>query len=472
VGTDDSLLDIKAPRLVIGGVTSGEGKTTFVAGLIGALRQRGLRVAPFKVGPDYIDPGYHSRMAGLPCRNLDSWMISRDALVELFARSTESCDIAVVEGVMGLFDGRSGLDEDGSTAQVAKLLGAPVVLLMSVAKTSRSAGAVALGFKQFDPDLRLGGVVLNRVGSPAHGRWVREAVEHSAKISVLGHLPRRSDLVLPERHLGLVPTAESAPDDRFFQQLVEQIEATVDVDGLLSLSRSAEPLAVRPTGLFPTSICTPEVRIGIALDRAFNFYYEDNLDLLRAWGADLIPFSPLDDDDIPEGLHGLYIGGGFPELFAAELSANRSMIESLRSAIERGLPTYAECGGLMYLSQGIEDFDGRYHPLVGAVPTSSAMAGRKLTMGYRTAIAQNDNLFLKAGESVRGHEFHWSVTTSTIPAERVAYRFAESPDHLEGYVSGNLLASYLHLHFAAHPGLARNFIQVCKKGKQACLHHP
>ena len=457
---------IGVPRLVIGGVTSGVGKTTFVAGLIGALRKRGLRVAPFKVGPDYIDPSYHSRMAGLPCRNLDSWMIPRDSLTELFARSTASCDIAIVAGVMGLFDGRNGLEEDGSTAQVAKFIGAPVVLLMSVAKTSRSAGAVALGFRQFDPDLRLGGVVLNHVGSATHERWVREAVEQSAQLPVLGYLPARSDLALQERHLGLVPTAESAPDDQFFQQLVEQIEATVDVDGLLRLSCSAEPIVVRDTGLFPASIHPPEIRIGIARDKAFNFYYEDNLDLLRAWGADLIPFSPLNDDAVPKGIHGLYIGGGFPELFAAELSANRSMIESLRSAIEEGLPTYAECGGLMYLSQGIMGFDGRYYPLVGAVPTSSAMTERRLTMGYRTAIAQIDSILLKVGEIVRGHEFHWSVTTSPLPIDRMAYRFDETPGSLEGYVYGNLLASYLHLHFAAYPLLASRFIQACKAGKE------
>lgn len=455
-------LEITVPRLVIGGVTSGVGKTTFVAGLVGALRRRGLRVAPFKVGPDYIDPSYHARMAGLPCRNLDSWMVPKDALVGLFARSTASCDVAIVEGVMGLFDGRSGIEEDGSTAQVAKLLGAPVALLMSVAKTSRSAAAVALGFKQFDPELQLAGVVLNRVGSPTHRQWVQEAVERGAGVPVLGHLPRRSDLVLPERHLGLIPTAESAPDDRFFQQLVEQVEATVEVDRLLELARSAEPLPARPTGLFPPTLRPPGVRIGLALDRAFNFYYEDNLDLLRAWGAELVPFSPLDDPSLPEDLHGLYLGGGFPELFAAELSANASMLQSIRRAVQSGLPTYAECGGLMYLSQGIVDFEGRYHPLVGMVPTSSAMTDQKLSMGYRTATARRDSLLLKEGETVRGHEFHWSVVTSPLPAGQSAYRFDEAPDRLEGYVSGNLLASYLHLHFAARPDLARRFVDACK----------
>ena len=456
------MLEIVVPRLVVGGVTSGSGKTTFVAGLTGALRRRGLRVAAFKVGPDYIDPSYHSRVAGLPCRNLDGWMVPRDVLVELFARATVSCDVAVVEGVMGLYDGRSGAEEDGSTAQVAKLLGAPTVLLMDVGRTSRSAGAVALGFRQFDPDLWLAGVVPNQVGSPLHHRWVREAVE-GAGIPVLGHLPRRPDLVLPERHLGLVPTAESAPDDLFFDRLIEQVEATVEVDRMLELARSAPSVVAETTGIFPEVPHPPRVRVGLALDRAFNFYYEDNLDLLRGWGAELVPFSPLEDVALPEGLQGLYIGGGFPELFAAELSANGSMLQSLRRAVESGVPTYAECGGLMYLSEGIVDFEGRYHRLVGVVPTSSAMTDRKLTMGYRTATALKDSILLCRGESVRGHEFHWSVTTSPIPPAHAAYGFAEAPDHPEGYVSGNLIASYLHLHFACRPDLARRFVAACSR---------
>ncbi len=455
-------MEITVPRIVIGGVTSGVGKTTLVAGLVGALRLRGLRVAPFKVGPDYIDPGYHARMAGLPCRNLDSWMVPREALVELFARATTSCDVAVVEGVMGLFDGRSGIEEEGSTAQVAKLLGAPALLLMSVAKTSRSAGAIALGFKQFDPELRLAGALLNHVGSPNHRQWVTEAVERGADLPVLGYLPRRPDLVLPERHLGLVPTAETAPGDRFFDQLIDQIESTVDVSRVLEVASSAAPLDVPCANLFPSASTLPKVRIGLALDRAFNFYYEDNLELLRAWGAELVPFSPLEDAALPEGLRGLYIGGGFPELFAAELAANQPMLRSVCDAITSGLPTYAECGGLMYLSQGITDFGGVYHQMAGAVPTSSAMTQRRLTMGYRTATALKDNFLLRHGESVRGHEFHWSVSASPLPEDRSAYSFAEAPDRPEGFASHNLLASYLHLHFAARPDLAPRFVEACR----------
>ena len=460
-GKSEERLEIAVPRLVIGGVTSGVGKTTFVAGLIGAIRRRGLRVAPFKVGPDYIDPSYHSRLAGVPCRNLDSFLVPRDYLVELFARSTESADVAVVEGVMGLFDGRNGLEEEGSTAQVAKLLGAPTILLMNAGKTSRSAGAIALGFRQFDTDLWLAGAILNQIGSPTHCRWVQEAVESGGKVPVFGHLPRRADLVLPERHLGLIPTGESAPDDDFFRHLVDQVEATVDVDRLLDLARSAGPVTARRTGLFPEQPAPPRVRIGLALDRAFTFYYEDNLDLLRAWGAELVPFSPLEDVRLPEKLDGLYVGGGFPELFAAELAANKAMLESLREVLRSGLPTYAECGGLMYLSEGIVDFEGRRYPFVGAVPAWSAMTRRRLTLGYRTATARGDCLLLRVGEVVRGHEFHWSELVSPLPGERGAYEFAED-GRLEGYASGYLLASYLHVHFASRPDLARRFVASCE----------
>lgn len=454
-------LEISVPRLVIGGVASGVGKTTLVAGLIGALRGRGLRVVPFKVGPDYVDPSYHSRTAGLPCRNLDSWMVPPESMLELFARTTAEADIAIIEGVMGLFDGRGDGGEEGSTAQAAKLLKAPVVLVVDAGKTARSAGAIVLGFRDFDPDLWLAGTILNQVGSPTHRQAIRDAVESRVGISVLGHLPRRAGLVLPERHLGLIPTGESAPDDQFFRQLVDQVEMTVSVDQLLSVARLVPPLPVRQSDLFPTTPHPVRVRIGVALDRAFTFYYQDNLDLLRAWGAELVPFSPLDDAHLPEDLDGLYIGGGFPELFAAELAGNHSMVRSIRQAAEARLPLYAECGGLMYLSEGIVDFDGQRHPMAGIVPVWSAMTHRRLTMGYRTATAKTDSLLLRKGETVRGHEFHWSELTSPISASHSAYQFAETSGRLEGYVHGRILASYLHLHFAHHPELARRFISAC-----------
>ncbi|MCL4533843.1 MAG: cobyrinate a,c-diamide synthase, partial [Bacteroidetes bacterium] len=320
------------PRIVIAGATSGVGKTTFATGIMGALARRGLRVQPFKVGPDYIDPSYHTQVAGRPSRNLDSWMVPEPALRDLFARAAGCADIAVVEGVMGLYDGHNGLDESGSSAQVARLLRAPVLLVLDVSKTARSAAAVALGYQQFDRELNLAGVLLNRVGSETHRRWVQGAVEAATGLPVVGYLPRREDLVLPERHLGLIPTAEGRIGAEFFERLIAQVERTVDLGAVERLARAAGPLSDAHSGLFPEATLPPRARLALARDEAFSFYYQDSLELLAAWGAELVPFSPLHDASLPGGAAGVYLGGGFPELFARALSENRPMHQALRAA--------------------------------------------------------------------------------------------------------------------------------------------
>jgi cobyrinic acid a,c-diamide synthase len=386
-------LIMNIPRLVIGGTNSGVGKTTITTGLIAALRERGLRVQPFKCGPDYIDPGYLSLAAGLPCHNLDSWILPRESLVEIFTHAAREADIAVVEGVMGLYDGRNGLESAGSTAEIARWLRAPVILIMDVAKMSGSAAAIALGYRQLDPEVNLSGVILNNVGSPSHLHWVTEAVEKKAGIPVLGYLPKKAEISIPERHLGLVPTAESRELSEYVERIREQVESTVDVATILHLTGMTEPLPQVTEGkLFPQKAEPVRVNIAVAQDEAFSFYYQDNLDLLAAWGAGLRFVSPSHDSGLPVDVQGVYIGGGFPEMYAGELEANTKFKRALVEAAKAGMPVYAECGGLMYISQGIIDFEGNKHAMVGLVPGWAVMQKKRARMGYAVAEVLRDSI--------------------------------------------------------------------------------
>lgn len=462
--------------LVIAAPTSGSGKTTVVTGLLRALHRRGLVVQPFKAGPDYIDPTYHTHAAGRPSRNLDTWMVPPASLGELYRRATDGVDFAMIEGVMGLFDGRGG-GEEGSTAHLAKLLGVSVVVVIDVGKVSRTAGAIALGCQRFDPALRVAGFILNGVASDNHYRWASEAIDGATGLPVLGWLPRRDDLALPERHLGLIPTDEHRIGEEFFDRLADQVEQSVNVDRLLALPRSrfgvdsveSWPARSEPSFLFPAVPVHPRVAIGIARDEAFSFYYPDNLDLLQAHGARLVPFSPLHDRKLPEGIDALYLGGGFPELFAKDLAVNQPLHAEIRRAAGTGMPIYAECGGLMYLSEGIVDFAGERHCMVGLVPAWSAMVKKRLTLGYRELRARVDTPILRSGETARGHEFHWSVLEAPLPADQAAYDVVAAPVPLEGFTRGNLLASYCHLHFGSNPCLAPNFVQAAAAWRRQVL---
>ncbi len=448
--------------IVIAGTVSGVGKTTIATGLMGALVKRGLRVQPFKSGPDYIDPSYHTRVTGVPSRNLDTWMLPHDAVLELFNRAAAGKDIAVIEGVMGLYDGHSPTGDEGSTAEVAKLLGAPALLVVDSRKGARSIAAMVGGYRDFDRSLNLAGVILNGIGSEGHFNICREAVEHYTGVPVVGYLPRRDNLSMPERHLGLVPTVEGTVDDEFLDSIVAQCEATLDIPGILKLAEQAKVPEVEPK-LFPKKPIPPKVRIAVARDRAFSFYYEDSLDLLAARGAEIVPFSPLEASTLPPDISGLYIGGGFPELFAAELAANESIKEDIKSAAGRGMPVYAECGGLMYLGKSISDLEGNEYTMTGTIPLASQIDSPRLSLGYRTVEALHDGPILRKGEEVRGHEFHWSVLKNgggNNPAYTVRDKSDERP---EGFQDGMLLASYIHLHLGSRPGLAPGLVESCRR---------
>ncbi len=452
-----------APAVVIAGVRSGVGKTTIATGIMGALTRRGLRVQPFKAGPDYIDPSYHQLACGVPSRNLDTWLLPHPTVSELFHRANAQGDISIIEGVMGVFDGHSSLSEEGSTAQLAKLLDTPVILVADAAKVARSVAAEVLGYQQFDPDLRIAGVILNGVGGPRHLEFCQPQIEASTGLPVLGYLPRREELVQPERHLGLIPTVEGTVVEEWYDALIQQVEDTIDLDRVVQLAATANPTKPQPQ-VFPHSKQPQTARIAIARDKAFSFYYQDSLELLEAWGAELVPFSPLDDSCLPAGVGGIYIGGGFPEMFAQELSANTPMRASVLAAINNQLPVYAECGGLMYLGQTLSDLEGKQFPMVGAIPVVSSMNERHLHLGYREVEARSGGPLLDKGERVRGHEFHWSVLEQSPDPEHSAYNVIDQEGRPEGFHMGSVWASYIHIHLGSKPSLAKRFVQVCSSG--------
>jgi cobyrinic acid a,c-diamide synthase len=445
--------------LVIAGTQSGVGKTTITLGLIAAFRRRGLMVQPFKVGPDFIDPGHHSRAAGRICRNLDGWMLSREDNLALFCRQAGKADLAVVEGVMGLFDGYDGLSEAGSTAQMAKCLGLPVLLVVDARSMARSAAALVHGFATFDPDLALAGVVFNRLGGAAHLQYLTQALGQLEGIKCLGGLPRDGELAIPERHLGLF-TAEDHPlEGKRLGQLAAVIEEHLDLEGLLASLPVLEIPQEAPVADDP-----PQVRLGVARDQAFCFYYQDNLDLLAQCGAELVPFSPLEDKELPGDLQGLYLGGGYPELSAGQLAANRGMKQSIMEQAAAGLPIYAECGGLMYLSREIEDLEGRCHPMAGVLPLKVRMLPRLKALGYREITLAAPGLLGPAGTRARGHEFHYSEIIGGTEELPKLYRITARQGReaaAEGYCLNNVLASYVHLHFMSNPEVARNLVDRC-----------
>lgn len=465
-----------AARFVIAGTHSGVGKTTLTAGLIAALRQRGLTVQPFKTGPDYIDPTYHTLAAGRSCRNLDTWMVPPDRVRALFAHASRDADVAVIEGVMGLYDGLDYEGEKGSTAQVAKLLNAPVVLVLDASKMARSAAALALGYQHFDPDLPLAGFILNRVGGESHGQGVAMAIQRATDRPVLGWLPRDPALEIPERHLGLVPTAEPGRWRSFIEAAAGRVAHHLDLDRLLAIAQQAQPLSAP----IPLAIDVRSQRSGrrpviaVAQDEAFSFIYPDNLDLLRIAGAEVAFFSPLRDAALPPGTAGVILSGGFPEFYAGPLAANTGMQRALRQVHSRGTPIYAECGGLMYLTQAIIDLPHRgpfgrraAHPMVGLLPGRSVMS-QQLTLGYRLAQAAGDSWLLSAGETVRGHEFHYSTwedrPADLPPAYSLLPLNGQGDPQPEGVCLDNLRASYVHLHFWNKPELAARFVAACHPG--------
>jgi len=439
------------PRVVIAGTSSGAGKTSFACGLIGALRARGLRVQGFKVGPDYIDPSWHALAAGRPGRNLDAFLSGPELIAPLVRHGGAGADVAVIEGVMGMFDGASGRGELASTAHVAKLLEAPVVLVLDAAAMARSAAAVVHGFATFDPAVDVAGVIFNRVGSDHHEQLLREALDPLG-VPVLGALRRDERVAAPERHLGLVPAHEREERaSAALAALAELVAAQVDVRAVERLARAAPEQAGPAWDPAPHGPVAAGARIAIARGPAFSFHYEENLELLRAAGAELAPFDPLRDAALPAGAGALLLAGGFPEVFGAELAANAPLRSSVAAFAAAGRPVLAECGGLLYLCEQLDE-----QPMCGVLALRGRM-GTRLTLGYREAVAATATLWLDAGEPVRGHEFHYAQVEPRegAPAHGAAWTLsARGRTWEEGVVAGSVHASWLHVHWAAHPQLA------------------
>ncbi|MFJ7102278.1 MULTISPECIES: cobyrinate a,c-diamide synthase [Streptomyces] len=475
------------PRLVIAAPASGSGKTTVATGLMAALSARGMAVSPHKVGPDYIDPGYHALATGRVGRNLDAYLCGAELVAPLFAHGARGCDIAVVEGVMGLFDGAAGEGELASTAQVAKLLRAPVVLVVDASAQARSVAALVHGFVSFDPEVRVGGVILNKVGSERHEVLLREALEATG-VPVMGVLRRAARVETPSRHLGLVPVAERAADAvAAVDAMGAQVAEGCDLGGLVALACSAGPLAGAawdpgdallssppPPLPFPSlGAAPPDPPVGpggprpqapdgltmpvvaLAGGAAFSFCYAEHAELLSAAGAHVVTFDPLRDEELPEGASGVVIGGGFPEVYASELSANEALRKQIAELAARGAPVAAECAGLLYLCR---ELDGM--PMCGVLDASARMSER-LTLGYRDAVAVGDSVLAAAGTRMRGHEFHRTVVEPGAGASP-AWGVRVPERRVEGFVEGGVHASYLHTHWASAPGVARRFVERCR----------
>lgn len=443
-------------RLVLAAANSGSGKTTVASLLCLALQKRGLVVQPFKFGPDYLDPTHLTRAAGRQARNLDTFLLPPERMRELFARSAAQADVAVIEGVMGLFDGRDPTSDEHSTADLARLLGAPVVLVIDASGMARTVAAIAAGMRDFSSaygrgGVNVAGVILNKVGSARHAELCEQALKQ-VNLPVLGFVTRDQSIHLPERHLGLLSAEQAGWEDEAALNAARHLR----LDELLALAGTAPALPVPP---LPEST-PPRTRLGLAYDEAFHFYYPDALDELRLAGAELVPFSPLRDANLPDGLGGVILGGGYPEAHAAELAANSTMRESLRTFAASGRPVIGECGGLMYLGETLEDLHGHTHEMCGVIPYRTRM-NPTLTLGYREAMSLQDSPLCPAGTTLRGHEFHFSALTHA--PTHPAYRWAApgGTEVTEGYAQGHVLASYLHLHYAATPELARRLVSLC-----------
>ncbi len=455
--------------LIIAGERSGSGKTTITLALLSVLSQRSDKVQSFKVGPDYIDPMFHTVITRRPCRNLDPLLTSETDVKWRFANYCQGMDYVLIEGVMGLFDGvhfqpsdQDWVKDYASTAHIARILKIPVVLVLDCRHLSRSVAAIASGYRTFDPQIDLAGVILNRVGSDRHLELLTDGL-NQIQMPILGVFRRQDDFVMANRHLGLVPTDEIPHLSHFLDKLAHFAKRSFNWDDLYPLlSPPSGGGNVQPQNFPIVSLSPQPIKIAIARDRAFNFYYPENLELLQLLGADLAFFSPLQDTQLPRGSRGLILGGGFPEVFAADLSANTFLIQEIRQRIQAGMPTYAECGGLMYLSQGIVDFQDRFYPMIEIIPTKAIM-GQKLTLGYRKMTNIQENWLICATESLWGHEFHRSFLTHlpSHPVFQLKGLSAQTQLTADGWQIQRLFASYLHLQFGRISAIAEKFYRAC-----------
>ncbi len=445
------------PRLLVAGTASGVGKTTFLVGLVCALRSRGLKVAVFKCGPDYLDPTYHTRAAGAPSHNLDGWMMGRDAVVETFVRATQGKDVAVIEGVMGLFDSASASSDEGSTAEIAKWLGAPVLLVIDAKGMARSVAAVARGFAEFDPQVQIGGLICNRVGSQSHLQLLRDASPHSP---VLGAMPKSGIESFPERHLGLRTASEGSIPEALFASWGETVNQWCDLDAIIKVAGQTTPVAV----LNHEDICDATVcSIGIAYDDAFHFYYDDNLRRLERAGARLVRFSPIRDKHLP-AVTGLYIGGGYPEVHASELATNESMRNEVREFAGNGGVIYAECGGLMYLCSTLRTEDGAAWRMCDVLPGETTMSDRLQALGYVEVETTGDSILGGIGTHFRGHQFRYSnLEMGSADVNRIysLTRRRGGRATAEGFAINRVIGSYVHAHWGSNPQIPEAFVRAC-----------
>ncbi|HHY70461.1 MAG TPA: cobyrinate a,c-diamide synthase [Thermoanaerobacterales bacterium] len=475
--------------IMIAGTHSGSGKTTISLGIMGALSKK-YKIVPFKIGPDYIDPTYHRLVTGSFSYNLDLHMLGKEKFRQLYKEKARCGDISIVEGVMGLFDGR---DSSGyaSSAHGAKMLGLPVILVVDAGGMSKSASAMVMGFRDFDPDLNLAGVMLNRVGGEMHFELLKECIEKDTGVPVLGYLPKDRDLVITERPLGLMPPKEIKDLEHSLERLYHLIEEYIDLDRILETSERAQDFQVskkhmdinetlqktkqpkvniqitQPSEEATQSKGNPKTKIAIAMDDAFCFYYRAGLELFEEKGALLVHFSPLRDSQLPDGVSGLYLGGGFPENFGQALSQNKSMQDSIFNAIEGGLPTYAEGGGLMYLMKAIYDREGKKYPMVRIFNGETVMTDRLQNFGYVTAEVTKDNVIAPRGSIISGHEFHYSIIEGSSDNTSYVIQKPEQNQKWQcGYIYKNCLASYMHIDFYAYPELIDNFLSKCMKGER------
>jgi cobyrinic acid a,c-diamide synthase len=452
---------------MVAGTASGVGKTTAALALMAALGERGYRVQPFKCGPDFLDTGHHSAICGRVSRNLDTWMLNSEANRAVFTSASRDADAAIVEGMMGLYDGVAGGTEEGSAAEIAKFLGLPVVMVLDAAKSARSIAAVVKGFESFDPEVRFAGIVLNKVGSDRHYRMLEMAICSVTETPLLGRIPTDPAIAISERHLGLHTTEETTSAEDRLDAFARAGRLHLDLTPLLGLSWQD---ALAKTESAPPSrpasrVGQTRVRIGVARDKAFSFYYEDNFDLLREHGAEIVFFSPLADAGIPQHLDGLYVGGGYPELHADELSRNTALSAEIRAFVEAGKPVYAECGGMIYLGRALTTLDGLSFTMTGVLPLDFEMTPRLVHFGYVDVTFVEDCLLGEKGTQVRGHSFHCSrvrVGAATPAAYRLKYSLS-GRDELEGFHYKNVLASYVHLHFRGNPALAASLVAAARR---------
>ncbi len=450
-------------RVIIAGTHSGVGKTTLVSAILAALRKQGVALQPFKIGPDYIDPGFHTVAAGKTSRNLDTWILPAERVKEVMSRNIPTGGLGIIEGVMGLYDG-SRQEGTGSSAHVARLTQTPVILVVDGKGMGQSAAAVVLGYRDYDPEVDLKGVIFNNLGSESHYQLLKKSVEEKTGVKVLGYFPKNMEIKLGERHLGLVPAIEKDGVKDIIESLSLQAEKTIDLKAILKIARDAPLLKVEAKKIRPSF--QPKIPIALAYDKAFHFYYQENLETLEELGAEIIPFSPLVDFSLPENIAGIYIGGGYPEVFAKELSGNKELLKSINRVAQKGMPIYAECGGFMYLMKSIEDRGGKAYPMAEIFPFSASMGAKLKFLGYRKVTGSNNNFLLFPGEEARGHEFHYSYLEAEgekAEMENAVFRLLDKePEKGGGLRTKNVIASYFHLHFYSNLNIPRRYLFQCQ----------